>query len=887
MKLFDPQQYLSNVAFLQEDGSRVTYSELDERVRSFQQQFRRGRGLLLLEADNSLGTMVAYLAALQARCPVALVGPGAPSRTEAIRSRFSFLYHYVGPTDTLAISSAELSKEPHPSLALLLSTSGSTGAAKYVCLSYDNIVANARSIAQYLELSPCDRAPTNLPFYYSYGLSVVNSHLVAGGSSFLTNISVMDAAFWQRFDQLECTSFAGVPHTYEMLQKIDFVSADRKSLRYCTQAGGKLSKAVVLDNAERARKEGWKFFVMYGQTEAAPRMAYVPPDRVLDHPECIGLPIPGGSFHLEDENGAAIEQVDTPGELVYSGPNVMMGYAGDHADLFDPVGDKVLRTGDMACRNREGLYSIVGRKSRFLKMFGLRVSLDAVEDYLSKSGVRAVCGGADGALRILAAGAVDTAQVASAVAAWLGVLPFAVAVFEAQELPLQGNGKVDYQRANAILEAAYKARSGSGQPLESASDGFLAGHQSENERTLAATLRNATGQPLSDLSATIRNSGADSLSIVQIRLELDEHIVQVPDNWLDLPLRELASRFTTRKEPLLRQLTTLTSIDAFIALRALAIVLVVASHFHWFLVPGGSTTLLFVIGGYLYYETAGEVIPSGGRVSNLWTGLVIVVATLVPLVLLQALVHTLVGSNWHVTLLLPYENLSAFIDDRMGWADRQHHVHWLWFIHVYIQVFAVMALALSFARVRRFFADRTYEKVLGCFMAAEVLGAALILADSTRVNLGHSAALLQYAPTTILPVVLFGVLISLTKTPPQFAATILAGASYAALYAAGVFTQGSFTTLATVVFLLFMKTVKVPGALFRPVVMVSEASLFIYLTHMPFKFGIQRMLKWDVPSALLTTLAVVAAVGLWQVWRSLLVKRIRGLKFLSKGPAAV
>ena len=83
--------------------------------------------------------------------------------------------------------------------------------------------------------------------------------------------------------------------------------------------------------------------------------------------------------------------------------------------------------------------------------------------------------------------------------------------------------------------------------------------------------------------------------------------------------------------------------------------------------------------------------------------------------------------------------------------------------------------------MRRFFADRTYAKMLGCFLAAEVLGAALILADSTRVNLGHSAALLQYAPTTILPVVLFGMLIALTKTRLQFAATILAGASYAAL----------------------------------------------------------------------------------------------------------
>jgi len=870
--VFDTKQFAHNTAFLMEDGSGVTYAQLDERVGAFQSNFRVGRGLLLLEADNSLGTMVAYLAALRAKCPVALVEPG---KSEAVRSRFSVRYHYAGPSGRFEVlSSAEGGGECHPSLALVLSTSGSTGAAKYVCLSYDNIVSNARSVAQYLELTASDRAPTNLPFFYSYGLSVVNSHLMVGASIVLTNMSVIDAPFWPLFDRLECTGFAGVPYTYEVLQKTDFVSAERKSLRYCTQAGGKLSTALVLDNAARARKEGWKFFVMYGQTEASPRMAYLPPDMVLEHPECVGVAIPGGRLRLEDENGSTIDEPDTPGELVYSGPNVMMGYAYGQADLANPVGDKDLRTGDMACRNRAGFYYIVGRKSRFLKMFGLRVSLDAVEDFLSKGGVKAACGGVDGSLRILAVGKRETGDIERTVAAWLGLPPFAVQAFRSDEMPVQANGKVDYQRVNRILELEHRRREQrAASEAPSASDMGL----SAGEQKLLAIFAKATGQPLSDPSVTLRNAGADSLSVVQIRLELDKLIAQVPDDWMDLSVRDLAGRLAKEQAPATKRLFAMKSLDAFIVFRALAIIFVVAHHFSWFFVPGGSTTLLFVIGGYLFYETAGEVLLAGGRTSNLWNGLVIVVTTLLVASAVQAAAHTYIGTNWHITLLLPYENLSSYINDRFNVRDTQHHVHWLWFIHAYIQVFALMALALSSAKVRSFFAERTHTKVLVCFLAAELLATGLILADSTRRDLGHSAALLQYAPTTILPVVLFGVLIALTKSPRQYAGTIAAGLSYVALYAAGVFTQGGLVTLIVVVLILFVRTMKVPSFSLRPILLVSEASLFIYLIHMPFQFAIERLLRWDVSPSLLTAAAIVVSVGLWQVWKVVMIDKIRRL----------
>jgi hypothetical protein len=559
----------------------------------------------------------------------------------------------------------------------------------------------------------------------------------------------------------------------------------------------------------------------------------------------------------------------------------MMGYAFQHSDLASPTGSRQLRTGDMACRNRAGLYYIVGRKSRFLKMFGLRVSLDSVEDHLATTGLKAACGGVDGSLRILAAGDVDAARTGAAVASWLGIPPFAVEVFAVESLPLQSNGKIDYQRVQALLEQAHRQRgqtAGAESPANASRAGALTrARLTDNERKLAALFAKATGQELTDPSVTFRNAGADSLSIVQIRMDLDKYMTDVPDNWIDLPASELARGFAAEGVPPVRRLMALKTIDSFIVFRAMAIFFVVAHHYHWFLVPGGSTTLLFVIGGYLYYETVGASSLAGGSVANLWTGLVVVVSTLVVASVFQAAGHAYFRSSWHITLLLPYENLSSYITDLLGEVDTKHHVHWLWFIHAYIQVFGLVALALSSSRIRNALVERTYMKVLGGFAVTEAIAAALIVADSSRQDLGHSAALLQYAPTTVLPIVLFGILIALTKTRAEHVGTAVAGLSYVALHFAGVFTQGGVVTLLSVTLLLFVRTIRVPGFMLRPLLKVSEASLFIYLVHMPLQFGVARALKWQMPPSVLTVFAVAVSIGLWQLWKSVVVKRIRAV----------
>jgi acyl-CoA synthetase (AMP-forming)/AMP-acid ligase II len=282
-----------------------------------------------------------------------------------------------------------------------MTTSGSTGSAKFVRLSYGNLAANAASIASYLELHDEDRAITTLPIHYVFGLSVVNSHLQVGGRIALTGASLMEKRFWDQAKMQRASSLSGVPYTYELLRRLRWERMELPDLKAMTQAGGKLSAALVAEFAGHCQKKGIRFYVMYGAAEATARMAYLPPELALEKPGSIGVPIPGGELWIEDEKGNAIVESGVAGELFYRGQNVSLGYAGRREDLA--LGDErggVLATGDLAQRDAEGAFFIVGRKSRFVKLFGNRVNLEEVEHHLRGAGIDCACAGDDAQLRI-------------------------------------------------------------------------------------------------------------------------------------------------------------------------------------------------------------------------------------------------------------------------------------------------------------------------------------------------------------------------------------------------------------------------------------------------------------------------------------------------------
>ncbi len=274
----------------------------------------------------------------------------------------------------------------HPDLALLLSTSGSTGSPKLVRLSKNNLQSNAESIASYLLITENDRPITSLPMEYSYGLSVINSHLLRGAMLLITDNDVLNIEFWDFFRRASATSIAGVPHSYALMKRIGIMDMDLPSLSVLTQAGGKLPEELQKEYAEWAAKRGIRFYVMYGQTEATARMSWLPPEMCLKKLGSIGHAIPGGSFTLLSEDTEIHpDSADiASGELIYSGPNVSLGYAENTDDLQKGDENKgLLYTGDLARRDNDGCYYIIGRKKRFVKISGRRISLDELEDLLN------------------------------------------------------------------------------------------------------------------------------------------------------------------------------------------------------------------------------------------------------------------------------------------------------------------------------------------------------------------------------------------------------------------------------------------------------------------------------------------------------------------------
>lgn len=542
----------------------ITYRELDEAVAQMRARLGHARRLVALKGTNTGDAIVGYLAALSGGHPLLLV-PGdqpasaAPHGRGGLASVTQAVIDAYDPDVVIdgqdVIERHLLSQhELHPELALLLSTSGSTGSPKLVRLSHDNLVSNAEAIAEYLDIRDSDRAATTLPMHYCYGLSVINSQLARGAGLILTDLSVSDPRFWELFVTRGGTSFAGVPYTFDLLERAGFAEMRVPGLRYVTQAGGRLEPSRVKALATLGQRDGWRLFVMYGQTEATARMAYLPPELAVQNPGTIGVPIPGGSFRIAPEEG----------ELVYSGPNVMLGYATRPADLALGRTVHELPTGDLARQTPEGLYEIVGRRSRFAKCFGLRIDLDRVEAELRQRGIDAYCAG-DEELVIAVSGGAHGVPIKKVVGEMCGLPAHAIRVVTPGRIPRLGNGKPDYAAIARLAEP---------QPVKSGATSLV--------RLYAEVL----GYPDVTEDDTFTGLGGDSLSYVQMCIRLESALGHLPAGWQSTPIRELKAKTSPR----------VRRIDTSIALRALSIVLIVGTHASLFPIAGGAHLLLGVAG---------------------------------------------------------------------------------------------------------------------------------------------------------------------------------------------------------------------------------------------------------------------------------------------------
>lgn len=468
--MFELNKHKDNTAVFTDKGESLTYGELNVEIANFANAISVN-GLLFCLCENTIGSLIGYVACMEHHIPIVLLDGSKdfsvlknlieiyqPEYIWAETARVGevggdTVYSYATYSLQRMQYEVEVEKpEINPELALCLTTSGSTGSPKFVRLSAGNILANAESIAEYLGIDENERPITVLPSYYSYGVSVINSHLLKGATILLTEGTVAQREFWNFLKEQKATSIAGVPYTYEMLKMLRFFRMDLPYLKTMTQAGGKLNKDIARQYIEFAQEKDKRFFVMYGQTEATARMSYLPLEHALDKYASIGIAIPGGKFSLMDVNGNVIDAPDVDGELIYEGPNVSLGYAECRADLAK--GDEnhgVLHTGDVARRDADGYYYITGRMKRFVKVWGNRCNLDATEQLVKAVTTSCACVGVDDKITIFVTqrGLEDNIIKLLVEKTGFNIRAFEVRVIDA--IPVKSSGKIDYQAMQNMI----------------------------------------------------------------------------------------------------------------------------------------------------------------------------------------------------------------------------------------------------------------------------------------------------------------------------------------------------------------------------------------------------------------------------------------------------
>lgn len=399
--MFDFKEHLDRIAFIDRDEEYSYQRLLDESAKF--SSYIKSRCLIFILCNNTAGAVVSYVAALQHKV-VPLMLRESIEKTELDKlieiykpsfvlmdrhklAQFNFDLELKG--ELLNFCILECAKQSYPlyaDLALLLSTSGSTSSPKIVRLSYQNLMTNTQDIIASIALTEDDVTITTLPLYYTFGLSILNTYLTQGAKLVLTEYSIMQREFWQLCTKYEITSLSGVPYTYQMLYKLGFFRRNLPKLKVLTQAGGKLSSFLQEEFAKYAQSTGKRFYVMYGACEATARMSCLPYAFSLTKLGSMGKALNHGQFFLQDETGKIIDKPLVKGQLAYRGANVSLGYAHVKEDLN--LGDEnqgKLLTSDVAYFDEDGFYYIVGRKDRFLKIYGNRVSLDEVEALLKSA----------------------------------------------------------------------------------------------------------------------------------------------------------------------------------------------------------------------------------------------------------------------------------------------------------------------------------------------------------------------------------------------------------------------------------------------------------------------------------------------------------------------
>jgi len=448
------------------NGSEISYSQFNQVAYSFSKHLEH-RSLCILVCNSSIECLAFYVQALRSGSALLPLDRSvSPEYLQALINRFQpslivgeITNEQVGEnihlhriSQNFSIAHTHFSAtDIHRDLALLLTTSGSTSNPKLVKLSYQNLLANTKSICNYLDINSNDRHITTLPMNYTYGLSCLNTHLWSGSSIILTDDSVITREFWETVSVCKPSTISCVPFTYELIRKAKLMEAlAQSSIKKITQAGGRMSteiKRELLDICDRNQKQ---LFIMYGQTEATARISYVPPHALPSKLESIGLPIPSGSLFIKEKDSVVTSEANLEGEIIYKGPNIFKGYASMKDDLKSLDNLEYLETGDIGYKDDDGFFYITSRKSNFAKISGKRISLADIDNYLESRDIFSASISDDIKIRVYIDSGLsnlkfdsDLQEIKRTIQDRVGVHPTALVVTLIDSLPRLSNGKID------------------------------------------------------------------------------------------------------------------------------------------------------------------------------------------------------------------------------------------------------------------------------------------------------------------------------------------------------------------------------------------------------------------------------------------------------------
>lgn len=823
---------------------------------------------VVIVAGRSIDLVAAFLGAARAGMGLAVLDAAYPperlrQQIDLLRPKFAFCLAATAPDWLAAVPGLEVlrpvpagtaSGPAVPGARYYLFTSGTTGTPKCVGHGFQALTFYIQWAIRRFEVQPDDCVTLLSGLNHDPVMRDIFLPLVAGA-----RLAIPEAADFldpQRLRAALTDSGATIMHLTPPLGRLLAMGApdgDLATVRLCVWGGDDLPGAQV--RQARRLAPAALHVNLYGTSETpqAAALYIVPPGhpatwrstpigRTVDWMRCDCV-TPDGRICGPGELGELQVTLPHPVQMV-------------RADGTTEA-QTVHRTGDRAFVLPGGEMVFLGRRDDQVKIRGYRVELGEITAVLRTApGVRQCLALAepkeDGSLRLVAwceadPEVVTVADLRHRLRRHLPdhMQPERLAVIA--RMPLLANGKIDRTALRALPQAAALAPRSA--PPESAA-----------ERRVAALFARASGGPVNDVNLSLVDVGADSLSVIGVRLGLEELGVSLPETWAEMSIRDLAQLI--RQDDLGRQTWWRpVQIESFVVIRSVAMFMIVSLHMRWFDYGGGTTHLLFLIAGLTFATYLGPQVVEQGRIGKIWTLLGKILLIGYPVMLLLFAAQIVLHRPSHPSTILFYSN---FIEQGIT-APKDGRLVWLWYIHCYIQVFLAIALLLGipncFAALRK---DPFRTSLFTAIVATLGFGVLALAAGAWDV------AILAHAPISMSPLLGFalvalGAALGFAQAGWSRLAVLGCAVLWAALSAIVLAASSSLLFLAGVIVLIAIPSLWLPAALARLITIVSGASFFIYLMHSPVAFVFKAAISPDLPSWTLTFGSIFTSVVLWRL----------------------